>query len=586
MAYDNLTTSGINYLINSYIQNEYEKKITPLQTRMTKYNSLSSIYTTLQQKIDTFKSKLSSIKVTGSSSPFQAKTAASSNTNFLSATAASAADKGNFSLRINQLAKSDLLVSVDKSSTGNSTITTAGDYTFTIKSGDGEGGQFHSTVTVTLTESDFTAGVISNEDLAEKISEAINKDKAVVTSNSLSGSTSSSGSFTIDIGGTETSVDYSAGTYEEIIDSIISKLTSVGGIKAEKIVNGSNVSLKLTVTDSTKYISIGEDSSSLISELGIDVDQEKGASGIVTATSFSPSSGLSQLSLTSVISGSGFMIEEISDTTGSLLSEFGLNLGTDRTAFVQNTSGTDTAGYKYQNSDLNAKLIFNGLQIERNSNTFSDLVKGVTINLKSVMTDEDTDVNVTVNVDTTSIKSKIDEFISNFNDLYSYLKSNTKTTVDSRGVLLGNSSASALLSLLSTVAYSPVTDISSSDINTLSELGITFNTESGLSISNSSQLTNAIEDNIEQVEALFNSDNGIANTIYDRLKPYTGTSGYIARLKSSLTNNIDYLQDSISSAETRIEKSADILRQSYYELQMQLASLLSSSGVFDTDLFS
>lgn len=585
MAFDNLTTSGINFLVNTYLNNEYEKKLTPLQARITKYNSLSSVYTSLLQKIDSFKSKLSNLKTTGSASPFSAKVASSSNTDFLTATASSGAEIGGFSLRIKQLAKNDLLISLDKSSEAASSITSPGEYTFTIKSGDGEGGQFSSKVTVSLTASDFTNGIISNKKLAEKISKAINEDKAVVLSNSMSGSTSSSGSFKINIGGSETTINYSAGSYESVIDSIVSQLNSTGGVAAEKIVDGSNVRLRLTVTDSSKYISISGDTGSLINELGISVTKEKGASGLVTSTSFSPSSGLTQISLTSTQSGSGFKIEDISDTSGNLLASFGLNLGTNRTAYVQNQTGEDTAGYVHQLTALNSKFAFNGLEIERFSNTISDLVTGVTISLKSLMTEDDPDVTVNVNVDVKSIRSKIEEFITNFNDLYTYIKSNSKTTEGKRGVLLGNSSASSLASILSTAAYSPVSGISSSEINTLSELGITFDTQNGLSISNSNQLDNAITSNSAQVEALFNSDSGLANTLYDKVKPYTGTGGYIDKLKSSLKTNVDYLNDSIESTKKRIEKSADILRQNYYQLQMQLASLLSSSGNFNSDIF-
>ncbi len=179
---------------------------------------------------------------------------------------------------------------------------------------------------------DFTDGNISLEDLATKVSKAINDDKAVVTSNSVSGSTLSSGSFTFDFNGTETTIDYSAGTYDEVIDSIIAQLEDVSGLAAEKVIDGSNVQLKLTVTDSSKYISISGDTGTLVSELGIAVDQEKGASGIVSATAFSPSTGLTQISLTAKNSGSGFKIEDLSDLSGGMLAEFGLNLGSTRTS--------------------------------------------------------------------------------------------------------------------------------------------------------------------------------------------------------------------------------------------------------------
>lgn len=586
MAYDLLTTSGINSLVNYYINNEASKRITPLETRKTKYTSISNIYSNLLTKVEALKSKMSTLKATGTSSAFATKKATSSNTTAVAVSASTAAQKGTFSLRVNQLAKNDLVVSLDKTATGFSTITTAGTYTFAVKGGDGEGGQFNSNVTLELTADDFTNGNISFEDLSEKITEAINDDKAEVQSSSVSGSTLSSGSFTLDLNGTETVIDYSAGTYDEVIDSIITQLEDISGLSAEKVVDGSNVQLKLTVTDSSKYISINSDSGTLLTELGLSVDQEKGASGIVSATAFAPTTGLSQISLTAINSGSGFKIEDISDTSGGLLAEFGLNLGATRTVFVQNESGDDTAGYVYDASILNSKINFNGLNIERNSNSISDLVTGVTLNLKSVMAVDDTDVTVDVANDVTAVKTKIEEFISSFNEIYSYIKTNTSSSDGIRGVLIGDSSASSLLSLFSSTAYSPVTGLDSGTINSLSELGITFNASMGLSISDSDQLADALENNIDEVEQLFVSENGIATNLYNKLLPYSGYSGYLSARKNSVDDNIESINDSITRIQTKIDKNSESLRYRYIQLQSQLSELMASVGDFSTNLLS
>ena len=586
MAYDLLTTSGINSLVNYYVNNESQKRISPLQTRKTKYKNISNIYSGLLTKVDALKSKMNILKATGTSSAFALKKATSSNTTAVTVSASTAAQKGAFALRVNQLAKNDLVVSLDKNSADFSSITTPGTYTFAINGGDGKGGQFSSNVSVTLEAADFTNGNISYANLSSKVTKAINDDKAVVTSNSVTGSTLSFGSFAVNLNGTETTINYSAGTYDEIIDSIITQLEDVSGLAAEKVVDGSNVRLKLTVTDSSKYISISGDTGTLVSELGISVDQEKGASGIVSATSFSPSSGLAQISLTAKNSGSGFKIEDLSDLSGGMLGEFGLNLGSTRTAFVQNESGIDTAGYVHSTTLLNSKVSFNGLNIERNSNSISDLVSGVTLNLKSVMAVDDNDVTVDVANDVTAVKAKIDEFITSFNDVYNYLKINTSSSDGMRGVLLGDSSGSSLLSLLSTTAYLPVSGLGSGTINSLSEMGITFNSNTGLSITNSDQLNNALENNIEEVEQTFNSDSGIAANLYNKLLPYTGYNGYLTSRKTTFDNSIESMGDSITRIQAKIEKDSGVLRNRYIQLQSQLSTLLNSTGSFGADLFS
>lgn len=586
MAYDLLTTSGINSLVSYYANNEAQKRIAPLETRKTKYTSISNIYSGLLTKVDALKSKMSILKATGTSSAFATKKAVSSNTTAVTVTANTAASKGAFALRVNQLAKNDLVVSLDKNSADFSSITTPGTYSFAIKGGNGEGGQFSSNVAVELLAEDFTNGNISFEALATKVSKAINDDKAIVTSNSVTGSTLSSGSFNLDFNGTITTINYSSGTYEGVIDSIITQLEGVSGLAAEKVVDGSNVQLKLTVTDSTKYISINGDTGTLVSELGIAVNQEKGASGIASATAFSPSSGLTQISLTAKNSGSGFKIEDIADLSGGMLGEFGLNLGANRTTFVQNASGVDTAGYVYDTAILNSKIVFNGLNIERNSNNISDLVTGVTLNLKSVMAVDDNDVTVDISNDVSAVRTKIDEFISSFNDVYTYIKTNTTSQDGIRGVLLGDSSGSSLLSLLSSTAYTPISSLGTGTINSLSEMGITYNSNTGLSITDSDQLNNVLENNIEEVEQTFNSDSGIAVNLYNRLLPYTGFSGYLTSRKSTIDENIKATSDSITRIQTKIEKDSEVLRNRYIQLQSQLSELLSSSGIFGNDLLA
>lgn len=585
MAYDLLTTSGINSLVNSYINSEKSNRISPLETRKTKYTKISNIYSGLLTKVDALKSKMNTLKATGTSSAFAAKKAVSSNTTAVTVSASQSAQRGNFSLRVNQLAKNDLVVSLDKNSNSFSSITAPGTYSFTIKSEDGEGGQFYSNISLNLTESDFTNGNITFDALSKKISKAINDDKAEVLSDSVSGSSISSGTFKVNLNGTETTINYSAGTYEEVIDSVISQLENISGLTAEKVADGSNVKLKFTVTDSSKYISINSDTGSLLSELGISVNKEKGASGVVSAASFYPAAGLSQISLTAKNSGSGFSIEEISDTSGNILSEFGLNLGTNRTAFVQNESGEDTAGFVYNLSSLNAKINFNGLNIERYSNTISDLVTGVTISLKAVMSEDDTDVNIDVTNDVSSVKGKVEEFISAFNDIYTYIKTNSTSVDGVRGILLGDASASSLLNILSSTAYSPVSGLGSGTINSLSKMGITFNTNTGLSITDSSQLTNVLEDNILEVEQLFVSENGVASNLYNKLQPYTGSAGYLTTRKNSLDNNIESINDSITQAQSKIDKRAEALRMQYIQLQSQLSELFASVGNFNSDIW-
>lgn len=586
MLSSSLTTSGITSFINSYKTAERNKTVTPLTNKKTSYQNKYSAYSEISSKLSALKSLMSNFKLTGSDSVFQAKKATSSNSDFVTATVTNSASVSAYQLFVSQLAKSDIAVSKDLTSATANAIT--GTHSFTIKAGDGAGGEFLSNIEVEFGSSE------TNQTMMEKIANAINSDKAEVLSTNKTASSAYTGgtsTFTININGTETDVTINGGgTYEDLVDEIIGQINdNVSGVTAEKILDSpstGDVKLKLTVDDSDDYISITAKSGfDLVSDLSISANKEKGASGIVTASVFSPTSDTSQLSITAKYTGVDYRITSLDDdTSSSALSELGLNLGTTRTAFNQTTS-PDTAGFIYsdittENNLLNSKITFNGLSIQKSSNNIDDLVSGVTFNLNSVMQATDNNVNISVSNNVEEVKSQIQDFITKFNDIYQYLKTATSSIDGQRGNLISDANANSLLDFFRSTAYSEVTGLPTNDIKYLTQMGITFNSSSGLSISDESLLEKKITDNVDEVEAIFNSSNGIANLIYDKIDPYLGSAGYLALSQASFESTIDYLNDKIESAETRIDKSAEVLRAKYQALQNQLAILLTNSSLF------
>ncbi|MDP4174347.1 MAG: flagellar filament capping protein FliD [Bacteroidota bacterium] len=587
---DILSTSTISDYVESYRTSEQDKIITPLTTQQTKYQKLSTSYTTLSSKILSLKTLLSNLKATGSSSSFSAKVASSSNSSFATATVSNTASSSAYSLRINQLAKSDIALSQALTSS-TSRADLAGTHTFTIKAGDGTGGEYTSTVQVDLSSSE------TNQTVMEKIRDAMNTDKAIVTSSSKASTDAYAGgasSFKINLNGTETTISVNGGgTYSDLMDEMASQINSnVSGVIAEKVVdpqNSANYKLQLTVSDPSNYISISHVSGTdLVSDLNIGVTKEKAASSLVTASVFSPLTGSSQFSLTSDQTGLDYRITQLSDDSGGqALSALGLNLGTTRTASDQtnNISGFVYADTSLTNNLLNAKLNFNGVDVQRNSNAINDLATGVTFNLKSVMQSSDATVNITASNDITTVKTKIQDFITKFNDLYSFIKSNTGSKDGVRGTLISDSNSTSLMSILRSIPYQVVSGLPSSSLNKLGDIGITFDTYNGLTISNSSTLDDVLTNKASQVESIFNSDNGIANSLYNAINPYTGSAGYLTSTKSSFDRNITRINDQITAAQNRIDKSAENLRNRYQEMQVQLASLYSTQSYFSSSGF-
>jgi len=578
-----LTTSSITSLVKTYSDSQVSKRITPLETKKTTYSAKSSAYSSLLDSLASLKSVAAKLNLTDSDSIFKSKTASSTDSSFVTATATTSALSGSYELRVSQLAKKDIVMSVNQSSSSTAGLT--GTHTFQIVSGDGEGGSNTSNVSVTF-EGDETY-----EEAIEAIQNAINKDQAVINSSSFKGTDAYTGgatSFTFDIGGTETTVslDGTATTYSQLMDQIASAVNDqVDGVEVKKVADTSDPTkyhLEFTATDSSKYISISHESGNdVVSALGFGVTKEIGAAGAVSASSFSPSTGNTQLSLTAKNSGLDYRIMSLTDTSGTALNSIGLNLGSTRTEYSQSSN---TAGYIYTdittaNNQLNSKFTFNGISMQRNSNSVSDIATGVTFSLKGVMDSSDTTVSVAVESDTSTVVTKIQDFIDSFNTVYSYLKSNNTYTDGIKGTLYADSTASALISNFQSIMTSTIPGL---DYDSLSDIGLSFDSTNGLSISDSSKLNDAIEDNSSGVASLFNSTNGITTKLVSYIKPYLGSGGYLNTQISNLDDYVSTLSDRIDSIQGNIDESSEKLRLKYQNLQALYTNLILNSTLFSS----
>lgn len=574
---DILSTSGINQFINSYTVSEQNRRVLPLENRKNKYSQLSTAWSDLSSKLSSLKTILSDLKVSTSSSIFNSRKASTPTNDFLSATASKNASVSSYTLRVNQLAKSDLALSQTMAS-DTAVLSMSGTHTVQFTSGD-----YSGTVDIELTGSE------TNETVMEKISTAVTEDKAVVNSSALTSTNTytGAGDFVIDINGTETTIsyDYTNQTYDTVIDDLVQQINgNTSGVTAEKVVNGSDVSLQLTVDDNKQYITINQsdDTNNLLSTLGIDVQNEKSTAALVTTSLFSPTTGNSKLSFTAKESGYDNRLI-MSDVSGSALNFLGLTSAV-LSARTQVT-GDDDAGYMYTatsatDNELNSKLTFNGINIQRNSNSVDDLVSNVTFDLKSVMDVADSDVSVAVDIDKDTIKGKITDFIKKFNETYTYIKNRVTSDSLGRGIFAGDTTASSLMKNLSNTVMSKVDGLSDDNLGYLSEIGISFDPSLGLSVADSSKLENAISNTPTQVSDLFNSDSGIAKSLFTTIDSYLGADGSIANMQSSNDKNLKYLNDRIKSINESIDKSASVLRSQYEQLQTQLISLLSNQNFF------
>lgn len=276
-----------------------------------------------------------------------------------------------------------------------------------------------------------------------------------------------------------------------------------------------------------------------------------------TATAMTQATGQSRISLSSTATGTANNIT-FTDTDG-LLARLGItNAGT-----ADNTNG----GYIYKDlggHELDASVTFNGLTVYRESNTVTDLVTGLTLNLKTA--NVATPVSVTVQSDADSITTKVKDFITKYNDVLSHLSSNTK--VDTKGgpsgVLAFDAVFGGLSGQIRRAAATIVSDITTGE-NSLMALGIKPGADGQLAISDETAFKNLIVTDVSKVSAVFaTTTTGVSTVLSNAIAGYVGAAGSITAAQNQLTSRLNGIG-------AQITRTNAILARRQAQLERQLA---------------
>jgi flagellar hook-associated protein 2 len=149
----------------------------------------------------------------------------------------------------------------------------------------------------------------------------------------------------------------------------------------------------------------------------------------------------------------------------------------------------------------NAALKVDGLAISKASNSFSDVVPGVTLTLKK--TNAGSPTNLSVTRDTNAVKANVQEFVDGYNKLTGSLKSLTSYDMTSKkgAALFGDSSVRNMLTQLRGVVTGTVAGGASS-LTRLSDAGVSYQTDGTLKL-DATQLQKVIDTQFDQLPGLF-----------------------------------------------------------------------------------
>jgi flagellar hook-associated protein 2 len=159
---------------------------------------------------------------------------------------------------------------------------------------------------------------------------------------------------------------------------------------------------------------------------------------------------------------------------------------------VQNMSEVVTA--------RNASLKVNGVAVSKTSNTVTDVISGVTLNLLKPTTST---TSVTVAQDSGSIQTSVSSFVKAYNELNTTLKnlSGYDAAAKKGGVLQGDSTVLQLQAKVRSILTTSVSNTSGALTN-LSQIGVSFQRDGSLAL-DSAKLSSAISSNFSDIASLF-----------------------------------------------------------------------------------
>ena len=235
----------------------------------------------------------------------------------------------------------------------------------------------------------------------------------------------------------------------------------------------------------------------------------------------------------------------------------------------------------------NAKATIDGIAVESESNTFENTIANLSFTAKEVspMNAAGTEfVTSTMNVgyDVEGLEKKIRDFVDNYNGIIGEIKKLTKygeSELEEDGVLAGDSMVRSIQSGLSSLMGSGV---GASSLGGLFSLGIEINSDGELEIgdtdfglgSGEERLTDALEENFDEVAKLFtDEEGGIAVRLDEYLNQYTSSSGLITLRERAAKDDRDQIFDDREKLELRMSSYEQMLRDKYLNLDQTVAKL-------------
>jgi flagellar hook-associated protein 2 len=270
----------------------------------------------------------------------------------------------------------------------------------------------------------------------------------------------------------------------------------------------------------------------------------------------------------------------INDGTGARLSITSSDSGTANAVKIEATEsgaaglaklaydGVATTGLEQKVTAADAHLVVDGVDVYKPSNTVTDAVQGITLNLLKVTTSAD---KLSLSRDTDKVRKAIDSFVTAFNSVHKQLDSLTAydSGTQTGSLLTGDATATAIDSKLRAMISGTVAG-GIQGLSSLTDIGIGFEKDGTLSV-NADRRDKLLNNPTIDVKKLFvkTSDNmvGLASVIND------GVSKMILGSDATINQRVDSLKADVTSIGKRKTAESSRLQDVQARYTRQFASL-------------
>lgn len=403
-------------------------------------------------------------------------------------------------------------------------------------------------------QSDLEELQSSYEELSSRLSDLQSALEALDTSKEFRSLAGTSYSDAVDV---SVSGDGVAGTYSLQVNQLASSEMEVSDGISDKSSSGVIGTGTLTITYGGTATNLTVTSSDTSLEDLVDLIND----GVEGVTAYIMDTGDSVAPYRLVISGN----DTGADNTISIDTS-GLSGGSAILSFTKAVSAADS------------EVVINGIPVTDSDTTIDDVIQGVTFELLETTT---TAATVKVGADIDGMVDKISSFVDAYNNVISYIGLESIYDEDSEtsGPFIGETTVSRLTSnLKSTIAAEYG---ASSVITALSQIGFATQQSGKLEL-DTDALTAALQDNLDDVVAIFTDSNGFNTSIQSVLDKYTDdTDGFITDRIDSLGDRIDDLTEDIDSFDDKMTAYEERLRKSFTAMEIALGKLESAQSALE-----